>query len=281
MNIAIFVAYEPASCHFVNLEKVCSQFDSIVVVDNSVEFNDFSGFQNVTAIHNANRGGIAGAFNAALDQLDLNQDDFIFTLDQDSNIPPGFVGSMVSFCKAKGCLAACPDFYDVNSASSAGFAVLSGVFYQVNKHEYTDFCISSGMCVHSSIYSKVRFDNDFFIDHVDTDICFKLKEIGCSIFINRDVVLQHAIGCRSVESWLGLTIKPTRHNHIRRYFVIRNGWYLAWKYFFKYPGFFVLNVARTVHEIISVVFFEDNKIDKIVSMLKGFFHGAIGKLGGY
>ncbi|MBA0205336.1 glycosyltransferase [Pectobacterium aroidearum] len=283
---AIFVLYKPEKdiiervsdyiTHFVNIE--------ICVVDNSdVENRDISLLNNVSYFFNGNRGGIAGALNKGVGILSKKGCDFIFTFDQDSVLPDNFFESMDSFIKIKKAEVVCPNFFDVNSKTYAVFLILEKWRYSIIPNaEYTTFAISSGMGFYTNIWQSVNgFSEDLIIDHVDTDFCLKVMGLKEKIFVNYDICLNHAIGQRKVKKLLGVTFKPNNHNHIRRYYISRNGMYLSFKYFFKYPSYFYLNILRMIHEIICVLFYEKRKRQKISYIIKGIFHSMINRLGPY
>ena len=282
MNTAIVVLYRPTAEQIFKVRANAVLFDETYIVDNSETPNSSAWDGDTLAyFHNANQGGIAGAYNRALANLDCKSQRYIFTLDQDTELPSEYCTDMVAFAEEQGALVCCPDFIDVNSRTRAGFAVLTRFGYRVNRDATTDFCISSGMCFDASIFEQVRFDERLTIDHVDTDICLKLKELSVDIFVNRRVVLKHAIGTRSKRSFAGLRLTPTNHLPVRRYYIVRNGWYLAFKYWHKYPGFFVLNFNRTAHEFLCVVLYEKQKFEKLKMMAYGLTHAVVKKLGKY
>jgi rhamnosyltransferase len=126
-----------------------------------------------------------------------------------------------------------------------------------------------------------RCNEDYIIDHVDTDFCMRALDKDYKIYVNYDICLKHAIGKRTTHNFLGVTIKPNHHNYIRKYYIVRNGTHLAFKYFLEYPSYFYLNILRVAHEFVCVLFYEKNKIKKTLSMLKGLCHSMYGKLGSY
>ncbi|MED0399956.1 glycosyltransferase family 2 protein, partial [Escherichia coli] len=66
---------------------------------------------------------------------------------------------------------------------------------------------------------------------------------------------------------------------IRKYYIVRNGTYLALKYFKFSKGYFNLNILRVIHETVCVILYENDKIRKLSYMLRGLRDGIKGKLG--
>ncbi|MEK9720588.1 MAG: glycosyltransferase [Quisquiliibacterium sp.] len=277
--IGILVLFDPDRDALRNAIDSARQFGRLVIVDNSAApTRHFEGLPNVSYRHNANRGGIAGAFNNGLDWANPADHDYVFTLDQDTQLPKGYVQHMTRFAARNNAAICCPDFVDIHSGTRAGFVHLTHFGYRPSSDDTTDFCISSGLGVLGEVYRNRRYES-LFIDHVDTDFCLKAKRAGLRIFVNRELVLRHAIGKRQLKTFLGVTIKPTHHTASRRYYIVRNGWLLSLVNLRIYPGFFMLNLARTIHEILAVVLFEKEKTGKLMAICRGLLHAVLGVRG--
>lgn len=256
------------------------------IVDNSPECNDeILNLFGENYIFNANKGGIAGAFNAGCRFLFGKGVDFVFLFDQDSNIPSNFFEEMMNFARCRNSDFVCPDFLDVNSGTQAKFVTLNKWSYSVRTadssiEEKVTFAISSGSGLSRKIYLDVgSFNEDYFIDHVDTDYCLRAWKKKYGMDVNANMRIYHAIGRRSLHKFMGLTIKPNRHSPLRRYYIIRNGIHSSLTFFWSYPSYFCLNLARTIHEILSVLIYENNKIQKMRAIFWGAVDGFWGRLG--
>lgn len=284
----VVVLYKPSD-DVLNKIKNYNDFGvEVVIVDNSPK--DYITYEleqsKIFYIKNYNIGGIAKAFNLGLDFLLEKECDFLFTFDQDSIIPHDFFNSMELFITKSNANFVCPDFFDVNSKTNATFIKLTKWRYNkierdnINQSCNVAFAISSGMGFSKNTWLDLRYYNeDFIIDHGDTDFCLKALKKGYKIKVNFDICLNHAIGEREVKKLLGVTFKPNHHSYIRKYYIVRNGTYLSFKYFFSYPSFFYLNCLRIVHETVCVCFYEDEKTKKLKAMFIGLIHAIRGKLG--
>lgn len=275
----VIVLFQPDTVAIKNLEQWIDVADKISVVDNSKNVTLIE-IEHFEYIHNANNGGIAGALNRGCDYLFDEGCDFVFTFDQDSILPKNFFSSMRGFIKEKNADIVCPDFIDTNSNTKAKFVKLNKFNFDIATDGKTDFAISSGMGFSRELWNKIgHFDERYIIDHVDTEFCIKAKEANYQIWVNYDVTLEHQIGIRSVEKFLGVTFKPNNHSFMRKYYIVRNGTHLSFKYFLKYPSYFYMNILRLVHEFICVVLYEKGKLKKVKYMFLGVIHSIIGKLG--
>lgn len=282
----IFVTYHPSDDFADKVLRILRHHQDLklCVVDNSPETPASleSLEQNgITIISNFNNGGIAGAFNRGVKHLRRYRCDGYVTFDQDSGIPDDFFTKLCQFIeKRPGVNLVCPDFIDINSKTSAKFVKLNRWTYKVTEGDTVHFAISSGFYFSDGAYAAIGdFNDDLFIDHVDTEYCLRALQCGYQIHVNRSSVLRHSIGNRSVRKLFGLTIKPNNHSPLRRYYIARNGVYLSRQYFKSYPSFSVLNLFRSIHELLAIVFFEDTKIRKLKAFAWGCIDGIRGNLG--
>ncbi|AUP76471.1 hypothetical protein CWS02_09560 [Enterobacter sp. EA-1] len=85
-----------------------------------------------------------------------------------------------------------------------------------------DFIISSGTLVRMSVLNDVGMNSDYFIDHVDTEWCFRVINSGYKIYGAKDAFLNHNLGEKVVKIWLGRWREIPRHNDFRYYYIFRN-----------------------------------------------------------
>lgn len=285
MNLgAVFVLYNPDNKIIDKLKGYELLFSGINLffVDNSPSQNVNSSVSfNENYHYNGNVGGIAGALNIGVDELMKQNCDYVFTFDQDSEIPIDFFTSMQIFIDKTNANIVCPNFFDINSKTYATFVELSKWKYTVvNKPETTAFAISSGLGFSKMVWDTLdHFDESYVIDHVDTKFCLEAHSKKMPIFVNYDVCLNHEIGNRIVKKMLGVTLKPNNHNEIRKYYIVRNGTVLSFEYLLKYPSYFYLNILRIIHEFLCVILYEKSKYKKVFYMMKGLLHSFLHKMG--
>ena len=283
---AIVTFYHPEDVHFTNLKKLATApgIEGVIIVQNCDSPLPSHAFPNCTFIHNGNKGGIAGAFNKGAKAAFQKGADTIVLFDQDSKIPDDFVIKMLSFMEKHEAKIAASEFFDINSRSSGSHIKLHRTYFKKapKNREFvkSNLVISSGCFISKAVFDKIGFfDEDLFIDHVDTDFNVRAYLSNFDIFVNREVVLNHAIGIRSKHRLFGLmTIKPTHHLPFRRYYYARNSFYLAKKYMFKSPIVVWLMFLNNVHDTLGILFYEDQKIAKIRATVRGIWHALIGKM---
>ncbi|WP_455283537.1 glycosyltransferase family 2 protein [Cupriavidus necator] len=289
---ALFVTYLPTQEQTERIVAAVSEFDLVVVVDNSpvekVPLKSDVSKAGIPVIANANRGGIAGAFNRAVEALLSEGVEHVYFFDQDSVIPAGYRDGMEKALEAAPSASLIgPRIYDVNlQAFSPRYRVSRWSYRADDVSEESrallpcSFLISSGSVATREALSKCGpFREDYFIDDVDTEYCLRAERLKVGVYLNTGLVLNHAIGEREEYRFLGLRVRPSHHSALRRYYRCRNGLHLSTRQFGHSPAFFVHNQKRLAHETLGVILYEKRKLKKLVGILVGIVDGLGGRLG--
>ncbi|CAJ0865951.1 hypothetical protein R77567_01981 [Ralstonia sp. LMG 32965] len=289
---ATFVTFCPTQAQLASIAAAARLFDAVVVVDNSsvsdAALSHSFRLPNVQLLQNANRGGIAGAFNRGVEVLLESGIDRVYFFDQDSVVPPDYRQVMDEALDdaPKACMIG-PKIYDINLRAFSPRYQVSRWTYRadpVPESAYAlipcSFLISSGSVVtREALTACGPFREDYFIDDVDTEYCLRAAQLGVSVFINPRAVLNHAIGEREEHRFLGVRIRPSHHGALRRYYRCRNGISLSLRHARHSPAFLIHNQKRLAHEIIGVLLYERRKWKKLTAIGVGIVHGVMSRLG--
>ena len=217
------------------IDSLASQVDSLCIIDNTPDAENSSRFisqGNIHYISLKSNAGIAAAQNAGIRYLSEIGMQYILFSDQDTLAPADIVKELLSdFLKLRengfniGLIGPVP----VNKAT--GNPYISKIS-SINKVECGDFkfdecqyVISSFSLVPSRYFKETGgFREDFFIDFVDNEWCFRLHSLlGLSPFISHRLSVLHELG--KSQRFLGKQINissPFRlYYQIRNYFWIR------------------------------------------------------------
>lgn len=263
----VIITYNPNINNLNNVLSELNQVYHIVVSDNaSQNIIDIKKlvdtFSNTELISSPSNAGIASAQNKAIRKV-LNKAHYVFFLDQDSYISIESLRKLEKDMeileksdKEIGSVSAVPEIKNTNS-----------------KFEKTNEVISSGMLVPVSTLRKVGLmKDDFFIDMVDYEWCWRALNKGYSIYKDNQVIFNHQIGTE--DRILGkIPIAP-----FRLYYVYRNTFYLLKKDYLPKNYAFKLRYGLFKQFIFNVVFCP-NKDRRIRYILKGIKDGKSGKLG--
>lgn len=274
MNIgACVVLYNPYEKQVIeNINTYLNFVRYLVIVDNSTKVNDiksiYSNNDKVIYVSMNGNKGIAKALNQGLSILIDKKMDFALTMDQDSQFPIDDINEILPLI----------NIYKKN------YSVI-GLNFNYNVQKKTDTIIdvdcwlTSGNFVDLDCYKEVGgFNNDLFIDYVDIEFGYKLKQKGKQIGYLKDYSLKHSIG-NPIEIKIAKKVfYSMNHVPIRYYYRYRNSRFLYInnkdfyrKYYFK--ELFV-NIPK-------MLLFEKNRKNKILMIKKGLQDAKIGKMGAY
>jgi rhamnosyltransferase len=298
---AVVVTYFPTGEQVANLHALAASCARLCVVDNTPEAGDWHRAlvdAGIPVLHNGNRGGIAGAFNRGIADLQARGAELFFLLDQDSKLPPGYFDAM---CQAamvarerKGeseedaAFLIGPLVHDTNlDALIPQFGLEGKRVYQFDlRQPFTEplvrcaFMISSGSLVSRGAWAKVgRFDERYVIDHVDTDYCMRALRRDVPLYLNPHAVLRHQIGDIQARSLFGWKIHFINYPASRRYYIARNALDLSRAHVRAFPAILFINVY-TLKQILPMLMFERDRLKKTVALVLGCFDGLFGRLGG-
>ncbi|MDR1521314.1 MAG: glycosyltransferase [Streptococcaceae bacterium] len=294
MKIAsIIVTFYPTE-EIVKLVFLLQKNTHVFLINNSEEVLDVirkikRDFKSrITIVENKKNIGLAPAQNIGI-RLGLKENfDFFLFFDDDSMVDDGYVLDLInSFKNYKdshpkekiGIFAS--NFYDVNLGRETNFGVLTKNSYQTktfwqNNEKYlkVSFVVSSGMLIPAKTFLKLGlFRSSFFIDHIDTEYCLRILKANLSIIVTKKPYLSHTVGSRKEYKILGMSFKPTFNSAQRKYYVARNGIQLVKEYGRKFPGFARIFYKKFIHDLVGIIFFEDQKQAKLRATFKGLRDG--------
>lgn len=191
----------------------------IVVVDNtpgSAFLNDLP--QNVRLISTGENLGLARALNFGVEFLKSLKSQICIFFDQDTSIDVKILNSLINrynYIKSLG-------FYK----SIVGPKPLDDAkLYVAGSNNASCVEVSclqtSGMLVPLHLIpDDVNFNEDFFLDFVDYDYCWRLNCVGWHIYLDNSIVMPHRLGYEE-KKFLGVVYHvPAPYRH---YFQFRDG----------------------------------------------------------
>jgi len=281
---AVIITFHPQPAALENLAKVRPQVEGLVVVDNGSPPESLAPFhaamreKNFTLIENGVNLGIAAALNVGVRWAKSQGFGYVVLFDQDSTVTPGFIDAMRSTyndhpARAKIAIVM-PRYEDRVSGgvSKSAYIAADGAPLEV---------MTSGSYIPVSIVDSCgEFREDFFIDQVDHEFGFRVRECGYIVVLCEQAFLLHVPGSPRRHSFLGLTtFKATHHNAMRRYYMTRNGIVMVRRYWNVHPAW-SRSVAKTLLMLpIPILLAETQKWKKLRNILLGTVDALRGKLG--
>ncbi|WP_051361635.1 glycosyltransferase family 2 protein [Burkholderia sp. WSM2230] len=288
---ALVVLYRPTSGHLTHLLDLCAHGTPLLVVDNSPAASpalaDALNAQGVEYLCNANRGGIAGAYNRGLARMFEQGFGAVALFDQDSQVSADYFRLMLESCKTLGtrAFAIGPRIYDENvkhflpQMYSNGLSIRTLAFEADSSLQPCSFLLSSGCVISRVAYERLgAFAEALFIDHVDTEYSLRALLRGVQFYVEPRLTLSHRIGYKRQHRLGPVRITSMNHPAFRRYYMARNGMHLCVQYVPSLPVALVPNFV-TLLQVFQVLLFESGKLAKLSSIGWGIVDGFLGRLG--
>lgn len=240
-SCAVVVTYNPDITALLKLLGQLNKETDFVVIDNGT-----AGIERLAAsitvykrcrelLRLPTNEGLAKALNRGITWARDNGKKFVFLFDQDSSLCDLFVGRMIGAYHAangyseKGIAAVGPRIINPQTMRQTPFKVFNRILFRTdrkfadtNTHFEADFLITSGTLLAVQYLDEIGgMKENYFIDNVDLEWCFRAKSLGYDLIGTDDAVLYHAIGERSMNPLVRAGIMA-QHNPARTYYSSRN-----------------------------------------------------------
>ncbi|OJA79202.1 rhamnosyltransferase [Burkholderia ubonensis] len=288
---ALVILYHPTDAQLASLDALRRASDALLVVDNSPQpdarAREACARDGIALLHHGNRGGIAGAFNAGLAALFRERVDAVALFDQDSTAPDAYFPAMRDVCAglAPRAFLAGPRIFDENARSFLPELSTNGITLRRLNIEpgaamqRCAFLISSGCVVSRDAYDTLGpFDETLFIDHVDTEYCFRALARNVPLYVVPSLVLTHRIGAKRRHALGPFAMTSMNHPWQRRYYSARNAVQLGIQYGLRFPVAIVPNLL-TLWQIVQIALVECDKRAKLGGIVLGIVDGLFGRFG--
>ena len=252
------------------------QLGKLYVVDNS-ECTDqklvsviLESYSNIEYINVGSNEGIAHALNIAATSAINDGFSFLLMMDDDSETPSYLVESL---------------FKGISHSQKNEIGIVcaqTDIDTKRDKAEDVLTTITSGSILNLRAYDRVGpFQNDLFIDWVDHEYCFRLRENGYRVIMLNGIRIKHRLGIFREKNVFSLfSIRWRSHSPTRLYYKFRNSLYVMHKYKDQLPSLFKLSVYYELLEnFFKVLIFETNKKVYISFMKRGIIDAYNRRLG--
>ena|ERR1700730_9782349 len=285
---AIVVTYHPDSELPVRLSRVLRQVAALVIVDNgsgdaeTQMLREIAANPLITLVLNLENFGVARALNIGVQRAVTLGYKWILLLDQDSRVDDDMVRILFAV------YAAFPDrdrlavvgsgFREINANST-----LQGLADAMpgNSWEEVESVITSGSLIPLKAHAAVgAFREEFYIDYVDTEYCFRARAKGFRVIRTRKSIMSHAIGAITRHSILGIKKWTFNHSVDRHYYISRNDTVLLRQYGHYVLGLWALkSLGRSVRQGKRIALYEQMKTSKLLAVAQGWWDGVRGHMG--
>lgn len=258
---AIIVSYNDPSALSLNLDALKNQVEMIIVVDNGSREPTqkyLAGLIQNSKIHLLRLDenlGVGKALNEGVKIAQLRGFDWILTLDQDSRPCDNMVEKLLvgahSHAKNKVGIIAPRLVSKTQKNKIASDRILS-------------YSITSGNLINTNLYNSIGYYNEkYFIDSVDFDFSLRVREGGYSIVEIGGACLIHDIGSHEGGNWISRVLGLTLHSPLRRYYMIRNHFFLTKQFWNKFPYLIAKKNISLIVLLFKIFIFERQRCENV------------------
>lgn len=271
---AIVVVYYPNLIDLKkNILRYIADVDALILWDNTPNrigaplIIDLPGYEEkILQLSTGKNEFIAYPLNQAIAWCIANEYTHLLTMDQDSLFEDG--GFKLYKNRIQLNLGNNNAIYGVNP---------NNTFACQNDFLQTSWCITSGSIYNVNLIQEIGgFREDYKIDCVDNEICFRANLKGYKTVVDTHCLL-HQIYGNHQKSIFGFT--TLGYSPFRTYSILCNH-ILLWKQYPQQIGTDLKNVIVKeygIYRFVKVLLSENNKMDKSIALFYGFMDGIRGK----
>lgn len=293
---ALVVTYHGEGKIREGLEALLAEVEQIVVVDNGSDEHTLATLRGIKReypgrielILNSENLGLARAQNQAIEHAQALGYRWFLFMDQDSVPRKGMVTGLLraynTELRERPVAVVAPAVVREGMVREQSYMISDHAFHLRRKgfggrgvlHNLA-FVIASGSLVSADVLQEIGpLREDFFIDYVDVEFCLRARERGYDILAVREAELFHRLG-ETQERRLGLrTVAVTHHKAQRRYYIYRNRSRLWRSYVFRRPAWVGFDLLAALQEVLKILVHEENRREKLRSVLQGLRDGIWG-----
>jgi rhamnosyltransferase len=283
---AVLITYRPDSGFPTRLSRVIPQVGAAVIVDNgsseaSVQMlRGLSACPALTVVFNGENLGIARALNIGVQRALADGYSWALLLDQDTQVDQDMVERLLATHAS--CHEARVAIVGSRFRDTHGRPIDTRRLDSRGEHwEEVESVITSGSLLSLRAYAAIGpFRDEFFIDHVDTEYCFRARAAGYRVIETLRPLMSHTVGAPTSHTLLWTRKWTTNHSADRRYYIARNNTVLLREYGTSGGGSWQLkSIARCFRLCKRIAFFEQDKLRKILAVGQGWWDAVRGKMG--
>ena len=273
---SIFTTYKPDGHFRERINSVVQSCHLTIVVDNTPGGHAFSELDllGLTLFQDGNNKGLGSALNVGILEAQRQGCDAVVLFDQDSSPSQDFIKSLLDALSTVGSRSIIgPLLVDDQKASHlihTNSSSCGSEFQEVT-------CIAtSGLCfLLEGIDCADRFTEDFFLDFVDFDWCWRMRHKGWRILRLTSLPMLHRLGLAQ-RKFLGLTYHvPAPYRH---YFQFRDALKLINIHYV--PAYSRVRLtAILLPKLLVYPWLLDRGIERLSWMIKGIVDAFLGKKG--
>ncbi|WP_129724909.1 glycosyltransferase family 2 protein [Xylanivirga thermophila] len=256
-----------------NIKSIYSQVYRLVLIDNNsnIEIRNeviklIRLYENIRIIQNDKNEGIAKALNQVMEFAESINAEWAITLDQDSVCPPNLIATYEKYTNLADVAIITPVIIDRNDRTRD--------YNTSYDHQEIERCITSAALNNIKVWRNVgKFDEKMFIDFVDFEYSYRVREYGYKILRINKINLLHRLGDLKIKYIGKKKICVGNHNALRKYYYVKNACYCHRRHKILYPAkSMIFDICKLT---IKIILYENEKKQKLRHVVKGIKDGLV------
>jgi GT2 family glycosyltransferase len=250
--------------------------------DNDILATNLFGLENVKYLKSAENLGFAGGNNIGMPLCD---GDYVFLINNDTEVPPDFLEPLVEFAESKtnfGALSPLLHYFDEpNKIQFAGSTAMNKVTIrnsgigigEMDKGQYDKtylipFTHGAAMMVPRSVIEKVGLmRDDYFLYYEELDWCERIRQAGFEIWF-----------CGKSALWHKESVSTGRNSPLKVYYLTRNRILFARRNYgpsTRIINYLYFSLVALPKNVLS--FLKNGEVDQAKAFWRGYFYNLTHK----
>lgn len=274
------ILYNPVNDVVHNIHTWLAEAEVVYIFDNTENNNTalaeaLKAVSKVQYFHDGENKGISIRLNQALAIAQQHGYDWLLTMDQDSYFPEN------TFYNYVHCVST---FEGIGNVAMFGPQYTESISSRGCSYKTVKHLITSGALINLALANNIGpFNEDYFIDYVDVEYCYRAIAKGMQVIQFTHIYLQHNLGEKK-EYRSFLTFKKTArtfHSSIRLYYMLRNFKYLQRHYGIAFSTDIAVLKTALFTSIKNSLLYSSNKVKTLKAVYKAgkdYRNNVTGKL---
>lgn len=249
-----------------NIESYLQDIDCLYVIDNTPlkeNRNVLPSSKKIKYLPQLKNQGVAKALNIGAKLALKDKYEWLLTMDQDSCFEKAQLKKMIQYIEDNNCKKV--------GLISPWHVINTGIQKPKEEIDYPLEVMTSGNIINLKSYQKIGgYKDEYFIDDIDIEYCMNLNIHGYKVVRLNYVELKHDLGDIEVKRVLGRNFVCSNHNALRRYYMVRNTFYLCKHYNQYFPEYCYFLKRGLRGQLQNIILFEKDKYKKVRNMIRGY-----------
>ncbi|KIC91700.1 hypothetical protein [Flavihumibacter sp. ZG627] len=275
---AVTILYHPGKSVADNILSYSKSVEKVYVIDNTDAIGNnneqsFLSIPNAIYFGDGRNQGIAVRLNLAAEMAIKEGFHFLLTMDQDSYFEQSELEKYLT------CFQKCED-----PSIVAMYGVAFNEYVESSKgceaKESLDLITSGSILSLSHFKTLGGFDEALFIDEVDFEYNYRIRDSGYRSLLYTGIRLEHSLGSSGMyRSLTGAKTSRSLHSPLRMYYMVRNFFYVNRKYGSGFAEHKRKRTRSLINRLKNNLIYNNKRLQVLRMAFRGYFDYLATKTG--